>query len=145
MAKTPQRRALHRSGAAVEVDFYLVAEGTCLVAVVIFGTLTAWSDVKARKLTVLLGGVARRGIPAIAAFIRRNTDARIILEALATVDEDIGPVLFTGDVSAPGRYAVTAVVVGAAGLRAVRGELGFYVVAPATGPARSITVALAWL
>ena len=133
MTETPQRRALHRSGAAVGVDFYLVAKSARFVAVIIFGTLTAWSDIKARKLAVLFTSIACRGIPAIAAFIRRNTDARIVLEALATVDEDIGPVLFTGDVSAPGRHAVTAVVIGTASLRAVRGELSFYIVATRHG------------
>ena len=54
MTETPQRRALHRSGAAVGVDFYLVAKSARFVAVIIFGTLTAWSDIKARKLSVQL-------------------------------------------------------------------------------------------
>ena len=54
MAETPKCRTLNRKGIAVRIDFYLIAEGTRFVTVVILGALAAGGNIEAGKLIVLL-------------------------------------------------------------------------------------------
>ena len=128
MAETAKCRTLNRQCITIGVDLHLVAERACFVAIIIFSTLAARGNVEASKFVILFRGVSRRSIPTIAAFSGGNTNPGIVLEAFAAVHKDIGPVLFTGNIGAPGRYPVTTVIVCTTGLGTLRRKARFDVV-----------------
>ena len=128
MTETPECRTLNRQCITIGINFHLVAERACFVAVIIFSTLAARGNIEASKFVILFRGITCRSIPTIAAFIGGNTNPGIVLEAFTAVHKDIGPVLFTGNIGAPGRYPVTTVIVGTTGLGTLRRKAGFDVV-----------------
>jgi len=113
MAEASQRRTLHCRCLSIRIDFDHVAERSRLVAIVFTGLALAGRDIETHKFLVLLA-VAGRRLPTIAPAIGRHPQTSIVAETFASVDEDFRPVFLTGQISAPGRIAIGAIVVGAA-------------------------------
>ncbi|MNV36668.1 hypothetical protein D3C71_1281560 [compost metagenome] len=135
MAETAEGGALLRRARRVErIDLDHPAVGVVAVAVVVGGRGAEDFGVPAAVLAV--GGVGRDGGPEFAAGAGHAVAAEareFLRRALAVVGsldaaEVAGPVLFAGEVRAPRRGAVGAVVERAAGLAAVGRVLGLQVV-----------------
>src|SRR5690606_9020410 len=128
MPEAAQGGALHCAASrVVRIDLDDIAVGARLVAVVLQRAGATGRDVEAGELVVDLAGVSGGGLPAVAGGLGGDADATLVVrQAGAAVDEHVGPVFLAGQVGAPGRVAVAAVVVGAACAGAIGREAGLH-------------------